>query len=310
MDFFAPLLYLLLCMAVTLTGANKAVADDVVRDSGQYQLGKGLQLGDSGFWLGGYSTLRVDSLKNIPWSAQLSDLSLFVGWQKGHWRFFSEFELGDGLVLGNGQGLTTHLGYFDLERLYVDYLFDDAFKLRVGKFLTPIGRWNQIHADPLVWTTSKPVILDDAFAMHVTGGMVYGNFEVMDKLWSYVFYGGGGNQLDFVPPADSSDDNFRDTTGFRLFHESPGQIQIGLSYAHYAKVFRHPGEKNLLGCDFFWTRKHYEVSGEFIYRFGTGTAKGKDIAPKRYDLWGLYLQGVVPLIGDLYAVARYESYQR
>ncbi len=300
-------MYALLGMAVALCGVKPAGADDTAQDAGQYQLGKGLPLGDSGLWLGGYATLSMVALKNIPWSAQLSDLSLFMGWQKGHWRFFSEFELGDGLVAGNGLGLTTHQGYFDLERLYLDYLVDDAFKIRVGKFLTPIGRWNQIHADPLVWTTSKPVILDDSFAMHVTGGMAYGNFEVMDKLWSYVFYGGGGNQLDFVPPVDSSDDNFRDTSGFRLYHESPGQIQFGLSYSHYAKVFGHPGEKNLLGCDFFWTRKRYELSGEFIYRLGAGNAPGM---PARHDLWGLYLQGVAPLVGDLYAVARYESYQK
>lgn len=266
-------------------------------------------MGDSGVWLGGYATLRVHDYKNTSWAAELSDLSLFVGWQKGRWRFFSEFEVGEGLIISNGQGLTTHKGYFDLERLYLDYLADDAIQIRGGKFLTPIGRWNQIHADPLVWTTSKPYILDHAFAMHITGGMAHGNFEAFDKLWSYAVYGGSGNQVDFVPSTDSSDDNFSDTSGFRLYHESPGQIQFGISYAHFRKVLKHPGEKNLLGCDFFWSRKRYEISGEFVYRFGSGTANTLLGEPKRHNLWGLYLQGVAPLLGDVYAVARYESYQ-
>ncbi len=302
MGFFAALLYALLGMAAAWCAAVPAHAGESPGDAWSYQLGKGLQLGDSGLWLGGYATLRVEDVGNAPWSVQLSDLSLFVGWQKGRWRFFSESELGEGLVVANGEGLTTRHAYFDLERLYLDYLADDALKIRAGKFLTPIGRWNQIHADPLVWTTSKPLILEDAFAMHVTGGMAYGNFTALGKLWGYSVYGGGGDPLDFVPTAQSHDANFRDTAGFRLYHESPGQVQFGLSYAHYTERWLHPGAKDLLGCDVFWTRKRYELSGEFIYRFGRGGAGGG-------DLWGLYLQGVAPLLGDVYAIARYEAFQ-
>jgi hypothetical protein len=309
MGLLARLLYALLALLAAWSWAAPARAEEAVREP-WYQLGKGVRLGDSGLWLGGYASLQVGALKDKPWSAHLSDVSLFVGWQKGRWRFFSEFELGDGFSVGNGQGLTTHQGYFDLERLYLDYLADDALKIRGGKFLTPIGRWNQIHADPLVWTTSKPLILYDVFARHVTGGMVHGNFEVLDRLWSYAVYGGGGDQLDFVPPEDSSDDNFRDTVGFRLYHESPGQVQFGLSYANYDKVLGHKGAKNLVGCDFFWTRKRYEFSGEFVYRFGAGHANAARGEQPRHDLWGLYLQGVAPLVGDLYAVVRYEAFQR
>ena len=294
MGFVAPLLYALLAMAAALPLAAPAHAEE----RGRYELGKGLRLGDSGVWLGGYASLQVGALRDKPWSVNLSDVSLFVGWQKGRWRFFSEFEMGDGLAVSDGQALTTHKGYFDLERLYLDYLADDALKIRGGKLLTPIGRWNQIHADPLVWTTSKPLILYNVFARHVTGGMAYGNFEALDKLWSYAVYGGGGDQLDFVPPVDSSDDNFRDTAGARLYHESPGQVQFGLSYAHYYKVLGHVGAKDLLGCDFFWTHKRYELSGEFVYRFGAGNANAAvgERRP-RHDLWGLYLQGVAPWWG-------------
>jgi len=286
------------------------LATDALVEPASYQLGRGLKLGNSGFWLGGYASAGVEKLEHVPWAAQLNDLSLFVGWQKGRWQFFSEFEVGDGLSVGGGHGVTTHNGYFDLERLYLDFLADDAYKIRGGKFLTPIGRWNQIHADPLVWTTSRPLILYDVFARHVTGGMVYGNFDALDRQWSYAVYGGGGDQLDFVPPIDSSDDNFRDTAGFRLYHETPGQLQFGLSYAHYYNVSGHKGDKDLLGLDFFLTRHRYELSGEFVYRFGAGRPNHFAGARRpRQDLWGLYLQGVMPLVGDLYGIARYEAYQ-
>ena len=291
--------------------AAPSAAEDLAEGILNYQLGRGLHLGDSGFWLGGYADAQVEDLKNTSWQAQLNDLSLFVGWEKGRWRFFSEFEVGDGLVAGNSQALTTHQGYFNLERLYLDYRVENAVILRVGKFLSPIGRWNQIHAAPLVWTTSTPLIVDGPFAMHFTGGMAYGNVEAFGTLWGYSVYGGGRNQFDFKSPDESSDDNYQDPIGFRLFHESPGAFQVGLSYAHYSERNFHPGVKNLLGLDAFWTRKRYEFSGEFIYRFGAGTQiRDFDAPGGSRNLWGLYVQGVAPLLGDLFAVARYEALQR
>lgn len=303
MNFFRRLLY---ALPVALAACSAQAGGE-----GGYQLGKGLHLGDSGLWLGGYADLQVEDLKHTHWSAQLSDLSLFVGWQRGRWRFFSEFEVGEALVVSNGQGLTTHKGYFDLERLYLDYLHDDALAVRFGKFLTPIGRWNQIHANPLVWTTSSPMVVEGPFPMHASGGMALGNFNALGTSWGYNLYGGGGNQLDFKPAEESRDDNFRDIIGFRLYHEEPGRALFGLSYAHYTERKLHPGAKDLVGVDAFWTRHRYELSGEFIYRFGAGERNpALDEEAGSGNLWGLYLQGVAPLVGDVYGIVRYEAFQR
>ena len=310
---FPPALsgFLPLVAAFLLAAAPACAEDCPPPEAWSYRLGKGLHLGDSGVWLGGYANVLVEDLKNTSWQAQLNDLSLFVGWERGRWRFFSEFEVGDGLTAGNGRALSTHQGYFNLERLYLDFRVENAFNVRFGKFLTPIGRWNQIHAAPLVWTTSSPLIVDGPFAMHTTGGMAYGNFEAFDTLWGYSVYGGGRNQFDFKSPDESTDDNYQDPIGFRLFQDSPGLFQAGLSYAHYSERYFHRGVKNLVGLDAFWTRKRYEVSGEFIYRFGSGiTNPVYDARDGIGNLWGLYVQGVAPLVGDLYAVARYEAFQR
>jgi opacity protein-like surface antigen len=312
MDFRTGLSRILPSAAVFLLVAASAcaAADDRPEASG-YRLGKGLHLGDSGIWLGGYANVEVQDLRDTSWQAQLNDLSLFVGWEHGRWRFFSEFELGDGLSAGNGRALTTHQGYFNLERLYLDFRIENACNIRVGKFLTPIGRWNQIHAAPLVWTTSSPLIVDGPFAMHTSGGMAYGNVEAFDQFWGYSIYGGGRSQFDFKSPDESSDDNYQDPIGFRLFNESPGVYQVGVSYAHFSERNFHPGVKNLLGVDAFWTRKRYELSGEFIYRFGAGVKNREfDAQEGNGNLWGLYVQGVAPLLGDIYAIARYEAFQR
>jgi opacity protein-like surface antigen len=303
----------LLSMAACLLVAASvcAAAEDGPPEAQGYRLGKGLRLGDSGVWLGGYANIEVEDLKRSSWQAQINDLSLFVGWEHGRWRFFTEFELGDALNVGNGRALTTHQGYFNLERLYLDFRVGIASNVRFGKFLTPIGRWNQIHAAPLVWTTSSPLIVDGPFAMHTTGGMAYGSVEALGRQWGYSVYGGGRNQLDFKSPDESSDDNYRDPIGFRLFNESPGLYQVGMSYAHYEERNFHRGVKNLLGVDAFWTRKRYELSGEFIYRLGAGVKNREfDAQGGNGNLWGLYVQGVAPLLGDVYAIARYEAFQR
>jgi len=311
MGFIPGLLGILPLVAAFLCAAPVAYADDAPQEASGYRLGKGLHLGDSGLWLGGYANLQVEDLKSTSWQAQLNDLSLFVGWERGRWRFFSEFEIGDALEAGNGQALTTHQGYFNLERLYLDCGVASAFNVRFGKFLTPIGRWNQIHAAPLVWTTSTPLIVNGPFAMHTSGGMAYGNFEAFERLWGYSVYGGGRNQFDFKSADASSDDNYQDPLGFRLFQDAPGLYQIGVSYAHYSERNFHAGVKNLLGLDAFWTRKRYELSGEFIYRFGTGLNNREfDARDGSGSLWGLYVQGVAPVLGDLYAIARYEAFQR
>jgi hypothetical protein len=192
---------------------------------------------------------------------------------------------------------------FDAERLYVDYTFAEEVKFRVGKFLTPVGRWNLIHADPLVWTTSRPRVTAGPFAPHLTGIMALGDFGALGREWSYALYASGKSQLDMKKADESPDRLYRDTYGLRLANELPGRFQFGLSYAHFQQVKFAPGGRDLLGLDFFWTRNRVEINGEFAYRWSSGSA-----GP---DEWGLYLQGVAPLpVGEnVYAIGRYETYQ-
>lgn len=267
-----------------------------------YRLGQGLHVGDSGFWAGGYASARVESHRRAPWRMQLSDLSLFLGFERDRWRFFSELELGDGLQWGDRESLSARHAYFDLERLFADYAVDKALTVRVGKFLVPIGRWNLIHADPLVWTTGRPLVTEGPFAQHATGIMLHGSFDALGLPWNYMAYVGGRNRLDFRPFGESLDGFYSDAKGLRLFQEAPGRWLFGFSYAHYREKFLRPGDKNLLGLDAHWTRKRYEIGGEFVYRIG-------DRGPRR-DEWGLYLQGVAPLTDKLYVAGRYEIFRR
>lgn len=294
--------YWLCCAALWLAGVWLPTrADDEQTSAWEYRLGHGYRLGDSGVTLGGYASAEVLRPSGRPWGFQVEDISLFVTAEKGRWRFFSETEVNEALSAGQGDAFGINRARFDAERLHLDYTFAEELKFRIGKFLTPVGRWNLIHADPLVWTTSRPRVTAGPFAPHVTGVMAFGDFNALGREWNYSLYAGGKNQLDMKKPDESLDSLYRDTFGFRVVNELPGRFQMGLSYAHFEQVNFFPGSRDLVGLDFFWTRNRMELSGEFAYRWSAGK-----------DDWGIYLQGVAPLpLGEnVYAIGRYEAFQR
>lgn len=272
-------------------------ADDAPGDDG-YRLGRGLRLADSGLTLGGYANLDIIAPHSGSTHADLSDLSLFITWQASErWRFFSEVELEEGLSLVESHGLSASDAALRLERLYGDYSIADAANVRVGKYLTPIGRWNVIHADPLVWTTSRPVVTEQTFSQHSTGAMLFGDTPLLGHDLEYQLY---ASVLD-DPVGHPDDANFGKAFGLRTTYGDPGRTQIGVSYANFRNNSAPNPVHNLYGLDWFWSRERYELSGEMVYRRANSDAVE--------DAWGLYAQGVAPLSERLYAIARYEVYQ-
>lgn len=283
---------------ILLAPALSAQAEDALDD---YRLGRGLHL-PGGLTLGGYANLDVIAPHSAATHADLSDLSLFITWQASeHWRMFSEVELEEGLSWVEGHGVGVHDAAIRLERLYGDYSLADAANVRVGKYLTPIGRWNVIHADPLVWTTSRPVVTKQTFSQHSTGAMLFGDAPLLGHDLEYQLY---ASVLD-DPLGHPKDADFGKAFGLHATYGDPGQTQIGFSYANFRNDVRSSSSPNpvhnLYGVDWFWSRQRYELSGEMVFRRANSAAAE--------DSWGLYAQGVAPLSEKLYAIARYEAYQ-
>ena len=113
---------------------------------------------------GGYAEIETaDTQRDAP-SLSLDRLSLIGSWTSPQrWSGLVELELKRALVLQPGDSGVDGARPV-LERAYIDFAQSDALQLRLGKFLTPIGRWNQLHAAPLTWTTSRPLITEDGFA--------------------------------------------------------------------------------------------------------------------------------------------------
>ena len=263
----------------------------------EYHLGQGLRLGNSGLTLGGYGSVRFEALHAHDPQLTLSALSLFVSWDTGtRVRFFSELELEDLTIAQEDRSFSTRSNVFELERLYADVYLSELATLRLGKFLTPIGRWNLIHAEPLVWTTSRPLITSQSFAPDTTGGMLYGSFFPLGKDLDYSVY----LQVTDDPDSDDREGPFSKAAGLHLATHL-GPTEVGFSYAHFTREAEDNRNENLLGVDFFWARSQLELTGEFTYRVGS---QGAEV-----DEWGLFVQGTVPLSARLFAIGRYEFFQ-
>lgn len=286
-----------LCLALA---AFQAAADDSQLTDINYRLGDGFQIPGTGISLGGYATGTYDQPQDAPSSVALNNLSLFVWWDgDGRWKFFSEIDLENGLYSrpSNQKDMRDDDGYLSLERLYVDYALTDATDVRAGKFLTPIGRWNLIHATPLVWTTSRPLITTLIFPTNMTGVMVTQTLPNLGNGIEYSIYGSGGNEIHTNPAVDP----FSSVIGAHVNFPVASNSQLGFSYADFEQEHSRPERKQLVGIDYLWTRNRYEISAEAVYRssdFGGA-----------YDEKGAFVQIVAPLSEQLYAVVRCEAFR-
>jgi hypothetical protein len=285
----------LLCLALT---GFRASADDTAFSDINYRLGEGLRVADTGFSLGGYATASYANLRHAPPRTALDNLSLFVWWQgEGRWKFFSELDY-ENVLASNSFGQEGEDHYLALERLYLDYALTDTTTLRAGKFLTPIGRWNLIHATPLVWTTSRPLVTTRTFPTNATGLMLNGTLPTVAHGVEYSLYASKGNEFRPNPALDP----FYEAIGAHATIPLPMDGQVGFSYVAFEQEKTRDEKKRLVGVDFVWSRHRYEVSAEGIYRFSDNGSS--------WDEKGAFGQLVVPLSGKVYAVGRYEIFRQ
>jgi len=306
------LLALTLCVALVAGGRTARAAG--AAESWQplpYRLGQGLYFPQQGLRLGGYASVHLYDLHGARPTLNVHDLSLFITKQVGaRWQLFSEMEVDDALT-ATGDSVNSNQAEFDVERLYADYHARQGLTLRFGKFLTPVGQWNLIHADPLVWTVSRPLTTTAAFARHATGAMLYGSLPAGGGDLDYWLYLDDSERL--VPShrrelaysldgADASVHNsFNHAVGARvLYHLFNDRAGIGASWLDYE--LKTPQRRyRLYGLDFNWSIHRAELTGEMLRRIRLDT--------HRIDERGGFVQAVLPIVPRLYLVGRYEAYK-
>jgi len=259
-----------------------------------YTARRGLRLGDTRLTLAGYSNLNLVRDEGGPARLTLDDVSLFVIWDPiSRFHFFSELEIEDLVeVDDHGRG-GSNQNRFIAERLYGDVALADALNVRAGKFLTPVGRWNVIHAQPLVWTTSRPLATELPFDLHTTGALLFGTLFPESGSVTYGLYGQFADQLDRTPDDGQVVDR---SVGGRLQYDTARGLSVGASYLSATRAGRW---EHLVGLDTLWQQGPFELMGEAVF----------EDAPRALGTQGGgYLQGVVEVVRQWYLVGRYEYY--
>jgi len=259
----------------------------------QYRLGQGLRIAESDFFLGGYLSVKYYDDARERNYFEFDDLSFFLFGDIGEKvRFFSEME-DDEFYEIDTSGNSESKKSWQIERLYAEYLHSDVLHVRGGKFLTPVGTWNEVHADPLTWTVSRPPITEAAFPEFITGMEFYGNFILADEDMSYILMGQSGESID-------------EWTGFRKTHSLAGiklkwfaspRFNIGVPLLYYTE-YEIDDRVYLTGLDFTYKKSDHEIRFESTY--SKVDLEGGGIKEE----YGYYIMGVYGLTDKLFAVLR------
>lgn len=287
----APLVAALL--GVPLAGPAAAQAPATPRPEG-YTLGSGIPLGRTGVRLGGYLTLEFENPAADRAELLFDDLSLFVFGDIGsRFRFFLEAEESHFWAIDSA-GHVEARNNPDVERLYVDYLQGDLLKVRLGKFLTPIGTWNEIHPDPLTWTVSRPVASYATFPAFTTGLQVFGTWAAADRDVDYVVFLQRNEALD----RSTGDRATERMVGGRV-RVRQGRVEVGVPLVRYTE--RATGDVVIFsGADLVARAGRLEARGEAT----AGRVRALD-KTTRTEYAG-YLQGLVSITDRLFVVGRVE----
>ena len=246
--------------------------------------------------LGGYSSAGVNIHPDGQVEGALNQVSLILSWEdNSRLHFVSELVLERPLRFNENDTVVDKDFYFDLERLYLDYNLSDKLNLRTGRFLNPTGRWNLVHASPLVWTTSRPLATSRLFPESSNGLMLYGAVPLENNAFEYSFFA----EVLKESSVNNEEIPFKDTKGAHF--TLSGKVNWGLSLLEFREDILGSPRFRLLGLDFLAQHEGWEFSGEAFQRYYSNYSDGGS---------GGYLQGVAPLGNQWFAVARIENFKR
>lgn len=267
-----------------------------------YHWGRGIDISDIHLNIGGYINITNQNNDSNDNRLALEDLSLLINWSPtDQVRFFAELEMEDWIT--TDQGLNRFSSAFNLERFYLDLYFPNRFTLRLGQFLTPVGLWNTTHAAPLVWTTSRPMSTKgETFSNHANGLMVKKQFLIdQHDVDVSIFF---DDSADLNPRKLLQPDTYQRFPSFQwaVGSDIDATISENLILGFNYLVFKKNASENLsinhlIGIDMLWSQQNYEVQLEWIYR--TASDHQQD------EIAG-FIQGVIPIGDQFYAIARYE----
>jgi hypothetical protein len=260
----------------------------------EYRPGRGLRLGPSGAVIGGFTNIKAEHTKEDGGEFAVDKLNFFLIFDRyTRFRAVAELQLKD-IFAADKERAGTRDFAFDVRRLFGDFVLDDELRVRAGTFLTEVGYWNLILAEPLTWTTEAPLIIEETFFQATTTGlMLHGSRGVGVGQIGYSLSSQFLKPLEDDPDLDPPDY----TGGARLEYSAGAAWSVGASYqaADTDDQWTHLG-----GLHAQLQHERGELLGEFLYQDGDGLDSSQ---------WGAYLQGVFAFHPPFYLVGRYEHFE-
>jgi len=271
------------------------------RSAQAYDFGDGYDLGN--FHFSGYSNIELEFPHHGNDALSLDELSLFAaGKFNRYFNPFLEVEVTKAAAWEGGRGLQFDQSHLELEWLYNDFEFTENDTLRIGKMLTPVGEWNRIHAEPLVWTTIRPVSTYYSFS-EFTSGLSYRRQSASTPGLNWEIYTQPGGELLRKP--DGLQKNYHDVVGVNVDYSLNLSEKFGIS-GQYAKVDETGEEQRLLSIDgqFPWKQLKLEFQAT-----AANISGGRPSMRAHDNEWGGYLQLVHNFYGHWNVVGRAEYFQ-
>ena len=275
-----------------------AAAPGGILDELDYELGRGLRIGSTGFHVGGYVTLELEHEEDEPASIELDGPSFLVQYDGLPWlRAFAEVELEGLAETETDRWRVRSDAEVELERAHVELLSGDEIRLRLGKLRTPVGRWSQVRAEPFVWTASEPLIVERPIDETLSGAMLSLTSLSSDHRTTYALF---GHVIDPILAEELDED---DLAPLDRFGGARVELASGLetwSVAATGIAGTRDGHWHALGgLDGVWSIPPLELSAEVVL------ARGR---LEDRELWGFYLQAVGEVLPGLHLVGRWEHF--
>jgi len=196
-------------------------------------------------------------------NVEIDDLSLILSSHINDWlNPFVEAEIFAVPLWNNRQSTSILDGSFIIERLYNDFYPIAGHRLRIGKFLAPVGQWNLIHAAPLVWTIERPQTTSFSFSNYITGfeyGMEINSFSGsrLDFYWQ--------PGTDFNPkPLNSHPREYQQVLGSSLTLSDNLDGHTSIDY-QYAQVRNSTEKRSTLSLQKMIYLGKWSLDGQLLY---------------------------------------------
>ncbi len=220
------------------------------------------------------------------------DSGLLVGKNWGNWRIFSELEFEQKKEVRVDHRSSrrvfriqrSHQFVFEPERLWLQYSFPKATRLRVGQILTSFGIWNPQHFPSITNVVNRPRATMSLYPEHFLGGEIHKETKLFGHPTSAIFYGGTPSSSDF-PSRDSLGNGVLGGYGkTRLGKMISGNIGVSGVYLFNHQVW---GNAFILGSDLKMILGPFDLQAEYIR-----VVSRSDNALSSRTPQGSYLQGV------------------